>query len=139
MALLSGHQQQPPFTILVEKNKAEGSSLVRIHSKCVPNPQLLVMVLRRHIGVGNYKVEMKHNVYTININALLDVDQIDPVRRCMEARHWPGEPRRVWLACGRMIDRNGADNVAITAIVSPGTTSLRRAFPFPETQQQRLF
>jgi len=75
MALTS---TEPPSVIPVEKNSDEGPCTVRIHSKCIASPQQLVTLLQKHIGTGNYTVEMRHNIYTIVVKRPLDAGQFNP-------------------------------------------------------------
>ena len=42
--------------------------VLKIHSNFVSSPLELARVLRAQCGAGNFKAEMRHNVYTIHFN-----------------------------------------------------------------------
>jgi hypothetical protein len=52
------------------KDESDGpdTHVIRIHSNCVRSSRELWRELQTRCGAGNFKVEMRHDVYTIQVN-----------------------------------------------------------------------
>jgi hypothetical protein len=46
----------------------------RLHTKFAPSPRALVRKLNQLAGQGNYRIEMRHDVYNISVSA--DIDKV---------------------------------------------------------------
>lgn len=57
---------------------------LEIHSNCVENSWVLMQRLRDRCGKGNFKVEMRHNVYTVYIKKenVVDADKLQDDMVC---------------------------------------------------------
>jgi hypothetical protein len=54
----------------------------RLHTRFAPSPRALVRKLNQLAGQGNYRIEMRHDVYNISVSA--DIDKVikNPLKRC---------------------------------------------------------